>query len=163
MLVYTGKAEGWLCCSCTVLLCLSQALLTFATLYVDEHRITPDCITTSISSPPRTPAEMKAAEELFRVYDLYLWLAGRMGPGVFQGQKQVRQQRQQVAELINFALQEMGGVLGHAARPAGHKGRVGRGATQESRGGGREECERVSSNMFSASEDECDEAEVVRG
>lgn len=54
---------------------------------------------------------MKAAEELFRIYDLYLWLAGRMGPGVFRGRKFIRQQRQQVADLINVALQEMGGIF----------------------------------------------------
>jgi hypothetical protein len=54
---------------------------------------------------------MKVAEELFRVYDLFLWLYDRLGaPGVFRGRRQVLQQRQQVAGLIDVALQRMGGV-----------------------------------------------------
>jgi hypothetical protein len=54
---------------------------------------------------------MKTAEELFRVYDLYLWLHSRLGaPGVFKGQPQVLKQRQHVAELIDVALKTMGGV-----------------------------------------------------
>jgi hypothetical protein len=60
---------------------------------------------------------MKTAEELFRVYDLYLWLHSRLGaPGVFRGRRQVLQQRQHVAELIDVALKKMGGV------PAGTQG-----------------------------------------
>jgi len=56
---------------------------------------------------------MKTAEEMFRVYDLYLWLYDRLGaPGVFSGRRQVLQQRQHVAELIDSALQEMGAVRG---------------------------------------------------
>lgn len=54
---------------------------------------------------------MKTAEELFRVYDLYLWLYDRLGsPGVFRGRRQVLRQRQKVAELIDCALQRMGGL-----------------------------------------------------
>lgn len=133
-----------------------QALLTFATLYVDHRRVTPECITTQIPAPPRTAAEMKAAEELFRVYDLYLWLGGRAGPGVFQGRKVIRQQRQQVAELINVALQEMGGVMDSTDWQATA---TGRGAK---RAGRREKWRRGSmSSRVTSSCSEDDEAEVV--
>jgi hypothetical protein len=61
---------------------------------------------------------MKTAEELFRVFDLYLWLYDRLGaPGVFRGRHQVMRQRQQVGELIDVALQKMGGVPTHSRSP----------------------------------------------
>lgn len=91
-----------------------QALLQIATSYAYERSVSPSCLTQPCpQQPPRTPAEMKTAEEIFRVYDLYLWLFDRLGaPGVFRGRRQVLQQRQHVAELIDSALQEMGGVRG---------------------------------------------------
>jgi hypothetical protein len=79
-----------------------QALLAFATLYVQDLRITPDCMPLPPQQPPASQAEMKAAEELFRVNDLYLWLAGRVGHGVFRRRKQVQQQRAQVG--AGFAI-----------------------------------------------------------
>lgn len=54
---------------------------------------------------------MKSAEELFRVHELYLWLYDRLAPGVFRGRRHVLQQRQHVADLIDVALQQMGGVV----------------------------------------------------
>lgn len=143
-----------------------QALLTFATLYVEERRVTPHCITSRLTAPPRTAVEMKAAEELFRVYDLYLWLAGRVGPGVFQGQKLIRKQRQQVAELINVALQEMGGVIGSRGWQAGAtavswKGGRGGAAGCAGRTSRRRRGGPVSRTCSSYSEE--DEAEAVAG
>ena len=90
----------------------AQALLQIASSYAFERLVTPDCITLSCpEQPPRTPAEMKSAEELFRVYDLYLWLYDRLGaPGVFRGRRKVLRLRQTVAELIDIALQRMGGL-----------------------------------------------------
>lgn len=73
-----------------------QALLAFASLFVEQQRVTPDCMALPLQTPPASQVEMKAAEELFRVYDLYLWLAGRVGHGVFRGRKQVQRQRAQV-------------------------------------------------------------------
>jgi hypothetical protein len=81
---------------CSFLTVCLQALLAFATLYVEQQRITPDCMPLPMQQPPASQAEMKSAEELFCVYDLYLWLAGRVGHGVFRGRKQVQQQRAQV-------------------------------------------------------------------
>lgn len=94
----------------------SQALLHIAGAYAYDGHVTPDCITLPCpDQPPRSPAEMKSAEELFRVYDLYLWLYDRLGaPGVFRGRRQVLRMRQQVADLIDQALQRMGGL-----QPAG--------------------------------------------
>lgn len=109
-----------------------QALLQLASSYAFERCVTPDCITLhQPSHAPRSAAEMKAAEELFRVLDLYLWLYDRLGvPGVFRGRRQVLQQRQQVAELINSALRRMGGLdqgaaaaaMAEAAAAAGGRG-----------------------------------------
>lgn len=90
-----------------------QALVVFAGRYTYERQVTPEAIQQQPpTEPPRTPSEMKAAEELFRIYDLYLWLAGRMGHGVFRGQQHVLQHRQQVAAMIDVALRRLGGVEG---------------------------------------------------
>jgi hypothetical protein len=98
----------------------AQALLQIASAYAYERHVTPECITLPCpDQPPRSPAEMKTAEELFRVYDLYLWLYDRLGaPGVFRGRRQVLRQRQQVGELIDIALQKMGGVRTHTQQVA---------------------------------------------
>jgi hypothetical protein len=88
-----------------------QALVVFAGRYTYERRVTPEAIQQQLPiEPPRTPSEMKAAEELFRIYDLFLWLAGRMGHGVFRGQQHVQKHRQQVATMIDVALRRLGGV-----------------------------------------------------
>eukprot|EP00879_Flechtneria_rotunda_P023857 GHRR01025266.1.p1 GENE.GHRR01025266.1~~GHRR01025266.1.p1 ORF type:complete len:416 (+),score=89.85 GHRR01025266.1:337-1584(+) len=87
-----------------------QALVALASQYATNRQVTPDVISHTITSPPATQAQMKAAEELFRVYDLYLWLEGRMAPGVFQGKKLVQERRQAVADLIDEGLCKMGGL-----------------------------------------------------
>lgn len=94
------------------MLCVLQALLQIAAAYAYDRHVTPDCISLPCpDQPPRSPAEMKTAEELFRVYDLYLWLCTRLGaPGVFRGRKHVLKQREHVAGLIDVALKKMGGV-----------------------------------------------------
>jgi hypothetical protein len=99
---------------CSLLAAAVQALLAFATLYVQEQRITPDCMPLPLQQPPCSQAEMKAAEELFRVYDLYLWLAGRVGHGVFRGRKQVQRQRAQVRAFVLKKWEEMMCICGAA-------------------------------------------------
>lgn len=102
-----------LCCAHTTTNKNHQALLHIAGCYVYDRHVTPDCLPIRCpDQPPRSPAEMKTAEEVFRVLDLYLWLANdRLGsPGVFKDRREVEEQRQQVAGLIDVALQRMGGV-----------------------------------------------------
>lgn len=98
-----------------------QALLTFATRYAHDRYVTPDCILHRVSEPPATLTALKRAEELFRVYDLYVWLAARF-TGTIQGHGAAMHRRLHCSDLIDQALRSTDmWVEGHKAKKQQHK------------------------------------------
>lgn len=71
--------------------------------------VTPACIHHPAlgAQPPRTEAELLRAEELFRVYDLFVWLALRFGSGAFKGVAHARQARRAVSKAIEQGLRQL--------------------------------------------------------
>jgi ATP-dependent RNA helicase SUPV3L1/SUV3 len=86
---------------------VASALLTFATTYAAQRRVTP----ASILLPPlveaRSEMELQQLEASHRVLDVWLWLSFRF-PDAWEGAEDVAERRAQLAQLIDASIRSMG-------------------------------------------------------